>query len=166
MNRIAASLIVLGMMALTCAVTPAAAGPLAPLKASVLGSFFFHECASDAPPSALCLHDEVTGTVTHLGRTTGNFEVVFDIAQFGEDGCGPIKKTGAFTAANGDQLRIEADGQFCFATVVAIYTYNITGGTGRFTGASGSGSWVVPPPINFDGVAGVGDEFLLGGLVK
>jgi hypothetical protein len=165
MNRIAASLIAAGLMGIAGA-TPVAAKPTAPLKADVLGSFFFHECPADAPVGALCLHDDVTGNLTHLGRTTGRFEVVFDVAQFGEDGCGPIRKTGTFTAANGDQLSVDAQGSFCFGTVVAIYTYNIIGGTGRFAGASGSGSWVVPPPINFDGVAGVGDEFLLGGLVK
>jgi hypothetical protein len=50
--------------------------------------------------------------------------------------------------------------------LVATYNFQVTGVTGRFAGSSGSGSWIVPPPTSFDGVAGVGDEFLEGVLVK
>jgi hypothetical protein len=137
-----------------------------PLKGEVLGSFAFHACASGAPADALCLHDEVLGHLTHLGRTTGSFEVVFDVAAFGEDTCGPIRKRGSFVAANGDRLDIEAEGTFCFSTRVALYEFRVVGGTGRFAEASGSGSWLVPPPTTFDGVSGTGDESLLGVLVK
>ena len=66
-----------------------------PLKGDVLGSFFFHACPAEAPVGALCLHDDVTGTLTHLGRMTGSFEVVFDVAQFGEDGADPYERRGA-----------------------------------------------------------------------
>jgi hypothetical protein len=137
-----------------------------PLKGEVLGSFFFHACPADAPAQALCLHDDVTGHLTHLGRTTGSFEVVFDVAQFGEDGCGPIRKKGSFVAANGDRLDVEAEGIFCFSTVVAIYEFQITGGTGRFQGTTGHGAWLVPAPTTFDGVNGTGDETLIGVLIK
>jgi hypothetical protein len=143
----------------------AAAGGIKPLKGDVLGTFSFHACAADAPARAQCLHDDVTGQITHLGRTIGSFEVVFDIAKFGDDGCGPIRKTGSFIAANGDWLHIEAQGTFCFSSLVAAYKYRITGGTGRFAGASGGGDWVVPPPTTFDGVSGTGNEALIGSIV-
>jgi hypothetical protein len=157
-----------GPMALAGAATPAAAKAGTPLKGDVLGSFFFHACLPGAPAGALCLHDDVTGHLTHLGRTTGSFEVVFDMAAFGEDACGPISKQGSFIAADGDQLDIEAKGRFCFTTLVAIYEFRVTGGTGRFAGASGSGSWLVPPPASFeaDSGAGTGDEFLTGKLFR
>src|SRR5215203_67477 len=137
-----------------------------PLKGDVLGSFFFHACPVEAPVGALCLHDDVTGTLTHLGKTTGSFDVVFNVAAFDDEGCGPIRKQGSFTAANGDRLDIEAEGTFCFRTQVAMYQFRITGGTGRFASSTGSGSWVVPAPATFDGVAGTGDEFLDGILVR
>jgi hypothetical protein len=88
------------------------------------------------------------------------------VAAFGEDTCGPIAKQGSFIAANGDRLDIEATGTFCFSTLVAVYEFQVTGGTGRFARASGHGSWVVPPPATFDGVAGTGDEFLTGKLFR
>lgn len=166
MKRMIRLLITTGAVVVAGAAAPAQAQSTTPLKGDVLGSFFFHACPSNTPPGALCLHDDITGTLTHLGRTTGSFEVVFDTAAFGPDTCGPIKKQGSFTAANGDRLDLEAEGTFCFSTLVAIYDFRITGGTGRFAGSSGSGSWLVPPPTTFDGVAGVGDEFFLGGLVK
>src|SRR5262249_11956766 len=103
--------------------------------------------------------------LTHLGRTVGSFEVVFDAAAF-VGGCGPIRKKGSLVAANGDQLDVEAEGTFCFTTLVATYEFKVTGGTGRFAGSSGSGSWLVPPPTTFDGVAGVGEEILEGVIIK
>ena len=136
-----------------------------PLKGDGQGSFYFHPC-SDAGSNELCLHDDVTGTLTQLGITRGSFEVIFDIPAFDANGCGPIRKQGSFFAANGDRLDIEAQGTFCFSTLVATYEFRITGGTGRFTGASGGGSWLVPPPATFDGVAGIGDEFFSGVVVK
>jgi hypothetical protein len=109
----------------------------------------------------MCLHDDVTGHLTHLGRTTGNFEVVFDVAAVGEDGCGPIGKQGTFIAASGGRLDVEAAGTFCFGTLVAHYEFQVTGSTRRFAGARGSGSWLVQTPTTFDGVSGTGDEFSL-----
>jgi hypothetical protein len=49
---------------------------------------------------------------------------------------------------------------------VARYSYTVTGGTGRFREASGSGSWLVPAPAVFDPATGTGqgDEILDGTL--
>ena len=166
MTRIIRLLITLGASVCVGAASPAHAQSTQPFKGDVLGSFFFHACPANMPPGALCLHDDITGTLTHLGRATGSFEVVFDTAAFGPDTCGPIRKQGSFTAVNGDRLDLEAEGTFCFNTLVALYQFRITGGTGFFAGATGSGSWLVPPPTTFDGVAGVGDELFLGALAK
>jgi hypothetical protein len=155
-----------GALAVAGMAAPAAAEAGTPLKGEVLGSFFFHDCPSDAPAEALCLHDDVQGHLTHLGQTTGSFEVIFDIANFGPDTCGPIRKQGSFVAANGDRLVIEAEGTFCFSTAVALYEFTVVGGTGRFAEASGSGSWLVPAPTTFNGVSGTGDESLLGVLIQ
>jgi len=75
-------------------------------------------------------------------------------------------KAGKLHRANGDRLDVEAAGKFCFATAVATYEFQITRGAGRFAGSSGSGSWLVPAPATFDGVAGTGDEFLDGVLLR
>jgi len=158
-SLVLATLVAVGIAAWAAA---AAAAGITPLKADLLGSFFFHDCPAETPAGSLCLHDDVMGHLTGFGRTTGSFEVVFDAAAFDQDGCGPIRKQGSLVNAHGDRLDFKAEGRFCFSTVVALYQFEITGGAGRFAGASGSGSWLVPAPATFDGVAGTGDEILLG----
>ena len=165
MTRIMTSTIMALTAILASAIGPAGAESATPLKGDVLGSFFFHSCPAGTVPGATCLHDDIAGNLTHLGRSAGSFDVVFDTAAF-VDGCGPIRKQGSFTAANGDRLDLEAEGTFCFTTLIANYNFRVTGGRGRFAGASGSGTWVVPPPTTFDGVAGVGDEILEGVLER
>ena len=72
-----------------------------------------------------------TGTATHLGRftVTGDFTVINAI------GSG----TAIWTAANGDQIRTNVTGQatITFPTAAIEEVHAITGGTGRFAGASG-----------------------------
>jgi hypothetical protein len=153
---------VLATVAMLAVAPIASAGPARPLKASLVGVFAFGACPAGAPAGALCLHDEVSGPMSHLGRVTGQFDVVIDAARTGPDNCAPISKRGSFSAANGDRLDVVADGTFCFDTAIAQYTYSFAGGSGRFDDASGTGAWTVPPPSVFDGVAGEGDEFLSG----
>jgi hypothetical protein len=48
-----------------------------------------------------------------------------------------------FRAANGDTITAVQNGSACFTTpttVSATATYTVTGGTGRFSGATGSGT--------------------------
>jgi hypothetical protein len=160
-----------GLLATTLAVVSmlvcaqlTSAGAARPLKANLVGVFAFGPCPAEAPAGALCLHDEVSGRMSHLGRVTGQFDVVIDAARTGADNCAPISKRGSFYAANGDRLDLLAKGTFCFATAIAQYTYTFGGGSGRFGDATGTGTWTVPAPSTFDGVAGEGDEFLEGTL--
>jgi len=73
---------------------------------------------------------QYTGQATHLGRFTR-------IEYFQLDGAGGISGTMAITAANGDQLDLDFDGQFISPTTV-VGTYEFTGGTGRFSDATGT----------------------------
>jgi hypothetical protein len=80
-----------------------------------------------------------SGNATHLGRFTLNYHVT---AQLSPDGSGIGSASAQFVAANGDSLFADGSGQ---ATVTdtpnvdrIVETYTITGGTGRFTNASGS----------------------------
>ncbi|MHC4930829.1 MAG: hypothetical protein ACYTGV_01380 [Planctomycetota bacterium] len=65
------------------------------------------------------------GSVTHLGRVTGEGTVYYDPVTWM-----PTGAVQTLIAANGDELYITA----------TTDTYTIAGGTGRFAGASGSGS--------------------------
>jgi hypothetical protein len=58
-----------------------------------------------------------------------------------EDGFMVVDGTGIFTAANGDEVWVNFDGTVVdLDTGVGTGTYVITGGTGRFTDATGSAS--------------------------
>jgi len=80
----------------------------------------------------------VSGNATHLGRFTAHYAAVVNVSVY------PLTATSAveFVAANGDKLFGTATG---LATTAAdpnffdiVEQFTITGGTGRFAGASGS----------------------------
>ena len=79
-----------------------------------------------------------SGRLAHLGRYTGQATVQFfptSATTFGFAG------TATFTAANGDKLfgTFSGSGAATSATTsTSTNTFTITGGTGRFNGASGS----------------------------
>jgi len=73
---------------------------------------------------------QYTGQATHLGRFTRT-------EYFNFDGFGGIFGTMFFTAANGDQLYVDFDGQFTSLST-AEGTYEFNGGTGRFHDAAGT----------------------------
>jgi len=139
-----------------------AAETAAQLDGAFVGTFFSHTCPAGAPAGAICLHDDLAGSFSHFGSTTGSAEVVLDVAHTGTDGCLPVQKRGTFTVANGDQLTVQAAGTFCGDNGTAIYVFLTFGGTGRFAHTTSIGTWVVPPPTTFNGTAGTGNEFLYG----
>jgi hypothetical protein len=84
-----------------------------------------------------------TGTAIQMGRITSDSNLTI----VGEGSCGnevgfAVEMQDTFTAANGDQLMTEITMQLC-PIAPGIYhgvgTYVVTGGTGRFATATGSG---------------------------
>jgi hypothetical protein len=75
-----------------------------------------------------------TGEATHLGRFTLTSDFTVDTTT------GIGSGTAIWTAASGDQIFTTSAGQAVIAFPVATITetHTITGGTGRFAGASGS----------------------------
>ena len=82
-----------------------------------------------------------SGQSTHLGRFSRH-----EVIQI--NGTGGISGTIDFTAANGDVVSVSVAGQFISSTE-AVGTYTITGGTGRFDGASGSANFTA---VSLDGI--------------
>jgi hypothetical protein len=89
----------------------------------------------DLPNLRVYIQGHGTGTSTHLGKFTVHYDIVLNLQT--QIGTG----TATFVAANGDQLFTENS-----ATVSTTgnpnenrldETYVVTGGTGRFEGASG-----------------------------
>ena len=115
--------------------TAAASGrPAVPFKGTLEGEA--DPPVFEPPPSPyFSAHLEAEGQATHLGRFTMDFSHRVNLATL--IGIGKA----VFTAANGDTLMTDAEGRATPAgsptafTVVEIHT--VTGGTGRFAGASG-----------------------------
>jgi hypothetical protein len=83
----------------------------------------------------LSVNREATGTATYLGKYTEHATFQVDVRT------GSATGTATFTAANGDTLTASVVGQGTVTgpttrSIVEVYT--ITGGTGRFAGATGT----------------------------
>jgi hypothetical protein len=85
-----------------------------------------------------------TGNATHLGRITsdGNLTIVGEASCIDNEVGFAAEMQDTFTAANGDMVTTAITMQLC-PIAPGIYhgvgTYVVTGGTGRFANATGSG---------------------------
>lgn len=126
----------------------AVAAPIASANASAVP--FQATLAEAIAPNPLCAPNTrctaITGIgqATHLGKSTEIANVASYITITLPGGCNPESRTTTLTAANGDTLTLAATGTNCPTSVPTMKTafdnYTVTGGTGRFAGASGSGT--------------------------
>jgi hypothetical protein len=127
------SLLVALFMAVT-AFAPAEAKNAVPFKATYDGVFSPPELVSVDPPTVF-LESTVTGNASHLGKYDGSFPHFINLAD------GTFHGTLTFTRQNGDKLFAEITG---VAIPISPTEFSIslnatiTGGTGKFVGASGS----------------------------
>jgi len=84
-------------------------------------------------------HEEGTYIATHVGRST---YVSDSTTVFSTPFCGSVSGSTVLTAANGDQSFNDFEDDICFDGSLGVYsgTYTVTGGTGRFSDATGSGT--------------------------
>jgi hypothetical protein len=112
-------------------VTEARAGTELPFR----GTLEAVETHQFQPPNFLVAHLEGKGIASHLGRFTSVSD--FTINTVTATGVGNL----TLTAANGDQIFATVTGQAVGGTpdrLQIVETATITGGTGRFAGATGS----------------------------
>jgi hypothetical protein len=139
MNRrlIVAILVLSGLTLLAQAAT---AGTSLPLKGSDLGTFGIPGPCGEAGLNVVI---EGRGNATHLGRYSYAADECFD------PGTGGFAGEPLFTAADGDQLWGHYTGQVAPTAdpnvILYTETLSITGGSGRFSGATGE--------LEVDGVA-------------
>ena len=92
------------------------------------------------PPAFVIVRLEATGTASHLGRYTAvaNFTVIAAARPEDATAVGTV----TLTAANGDVIRATDAGVSAPTGTVGVVditeTWTITGGTGRFAGATGT----------------------------
>jgi hypothetical protein len=100
-----------------------------PVKGNLEGS----QTSTPLQPPLAFVDGSATGNATHLGRFTVEFPHTVNFAT--RTGTG----TFTFTAANGDTLTADFTGQAQPGPIVSIVEHaTITGGTGRFAGATGT----------------------------
>ncbi len=111
---------------------PASAGDLVPFRGSLDG------VATVTPlgPTAVSVHIEATGTGSHLGR------YAVAVPHLVNPQTRIASGSYVFTAANGDRLTASFSGQASLTATPGVLTIvesaTITGGTGRFSDATGS----------------------------
>lgn len=116
---------------LTCVLSGLAlAGDGVPFKARSGG--LITNVGFDPAQNIVYLHQSGTGQATHLGRFAldANTEVLLV--------AGTTRTSLTLTAANGDQLFLKGDDGHGTGPASAAGTLRVTGGTGRFEGATGS----------------------------
>lgn len=88
------------------------------------------------PPNTLVVNGTGSGNATHLGVFTVEYEITVDLVT------GAGNAAAHFVSANGDSLFCEGYGQSTDTAVpgvvMIVEAYTITGGTGRFAGATGA----------------------------
>lgn len=125
-----------GVSALLLRPLRAAAASLVPFHASVSETFTAAPCGV----MSRCITAVGHGQAEHLGEVSEHATIVVDTNPAHlQNGCAPETRTTTLTAANGDVITLYGAGLSCAATSDAHDNYVITGGTGRFQGASGSG---------------------------
>jgi hypothetical protein len=147
----ASAMVGLVVLAAATALAQDNSGGTGEFSGSLVGNF-----STTAPPPLLTLSDSVSGNATGLGNVTGSFTVTIDFNHPIAAGFVLVSKTGALVAVNGDKINLAMVGTFNVTTFDVHYVFLVTGGTGRFAGATGNGTWDVPPPSAFDPTTGSG----------
>jgi hypothetical protein len=129
--RISCALITIVLVSAAFAISAVAQQQL-PFKGTLSGV----ETDQFEPPNTLAVNGTGSGNATHLGLFTVEYEVTVDLAT----GAGPA--AAHFVSANGDSLFCEGYGQGTDSgtpgVAMIVESYIITGGTGRFAGATGA----------------------------
>ncbi len=94
------------------------------------------------PPPVIVANASGSGQITHEGLSTESFVGTVDFTNVDpQTGCAHDSAIGSITGASGDSVNISAVGEFCSNTGVDSGTFTVTGGTGRFVGATGGGTY-------------------------
>ena len=132
-HNFAAGFILAGLLHLGM-IGPLPAGEMVPFKGDIDGSYTV--TINPGPPPTGTFVGSGEGQATHLGQFTYEFPHTVNLAASPPAGQG----TYSFKAANGDSVEAEFTG-FSMPVepgfVFVVEAGNITGGTGRFAGATG-----------------------------
>jgi hypothetical protein len=148
-GRLAIWMTILTLIAALAVPARAAASLAAPGRVAASDQMHFQATIAEtqtlamcsAVPS-LCITIAGTGQATGMGPIKEAAFVISNLASNEEGpGCNDELRQTTFTTANHDTLTFDATGVSCgtSTTATAVDTYQVVGGTGRFSGARGSG---------------------------
>lgn len=116
----------------------------APFRATFQEQFSLASCPAGTAPGLACAVGIGEGQATHLGRALETLAATINPAAASPAGCIPDQSTATLIAANGDRLTLATSGSECLGadgTAVDSGTYRVAGGSGRFAGARGEGTY-------------------------
>ena len=150
-------------VSVTQAQTPAQSGSDLPFHGSfTIGTSGTFNCPPTCPPTLLTVNGTLNGTATHLGQFAADSVEAVNLATATSTG------TMTLTAANGDQLfatTAGAEESFVPPNISTVRVVaEIQGGTGRFSGASGSLTIRYTAAINFAAQTSAGEGSIDGHL--
>jgi hypothetical protein len=127
------------LTALLMATPVQASGRLVPFRATYHEKVTFTPCGA----TVVCVDSHGVGLATHLGKSTDVNEA--GTVDFSTSPCATVDSPLAtLIAANGDTITTTLAGFGCPTSVFGLDilsgTFTITGGTGRFAGATGGGT--------------------------
>ena len=138
--------VVLAVVVLLGAVAVAPAGATAAAPVRPFQATFQLQVVGITPINDFSWYEKQTGlgNATHLGLSTITHDpLLVDISAIGTTGCLTLSGPGTMVAFNGDQLNFTMAGSPCPTAdghIPGTFEYTVTGGTGRFAGATGSGT--------------------------
>jgi hypothetical protein len=166
-KKVAAIAILLMLLLPLCVSTTAIAGRSGTFVVKPLKGTFWGTWATTAYDGTVKAHDVGTALLTHLGRSTFDGYLTTD---WSDPYNGIVGGTMTVVAANGDRLNFDLVGtqtpnQF-FTQAQFTGTYTLTGGTGRFAGATGDGTISALLTIESDLIHGLITNGEISGTIK
>lgn len=107
--------------------------------------FALGACPAGTPATFACASVTGTGQLSHLGKVTESVQATINLALMSPTThCAPDQSKATFTTARGDTVFMTTNGLTCQkggGKGVDSGRYEITGGTGKYKDASGSGTY-------------------------
>lgn len=131
-------------LTVTTTLIPTATPNTAPFQIPFQEQDMSFTCPANQSQAFACLIFHGTGHATEIGATTMTRSAIV-ASDVDSNNCHAIMSTGFLATSKQDHITFTATGKYCGATDTATYTFTITGGVGKYKGASGNGTIRVGP---------------------
>jgi hypothetical protein len=118
-----------------------------PFQVNFLQHYKLIDCPTEPNPTTLCytLHDDTS--TSSIGKISFEGTDILYVRPQGSN-CGSAERQGALKLDDADTITIHATGTYCIPGYPVQFTYFVSGGTGKYLHASGTGIIAVGPASN------------------